>query len=70
MIAAPGLGEKETERNYRLKGLEGRAKNKVPAMPDPQIYCFPAKRMGFPVVFSEGESAFCVTWKSRTPMES
>lgn len=56
MIAAPGLGEKETERNYRLKGLEGRAKNKVPAMPDPQIYCFPAKRMGFPVVSARGIS--------------
>jgi len=44
MIAAPGLREKEPERNYRLKGLEGRAKNKIPAMPDPKLLLISLQR--------------------------
>lgn len=70
MIAAPGLGEKETERNYGLKGLEGRAKNKVPATPDPKLLLLPLQRGWVFRLFYQGESAFCVTWKSRTLMES
>lgn len=54
MIAAPGLGEEEAERNYRLKGLEGRAKNKVPVMPDPKLLLLSLQRDGFSCCFTEG----------------
>lgn len=69
MIAAPGLGEKETERNYGLKGLEGRAKNKIPAMPDPKLLLLSLQRGWVFLLFYWGESAFCVTRKSRTLIE-
>lgn len=69
MIAAPGLGEKETERNYGLKGLEGRAKNKIPAMPDPKLLLLSLQRGWVFLLFYWGETAFCMMWKSRTLIE-
>ena len=70
MIAAPGLGEKETERNYGLKGLEGRAKNKSTSNARPQILLLSLQRGWVFLLLYQGESAFCMTWKSRTLMEN
>lgn len=47
MIAAPGFGEKEAERNYGLKGLEGRAKNRIPIIPDPKLVLLSLQKDGF-----------------------
>lgn len=64
MIAASGLGEKEAERNYRLKGLEGRAKNKIPTIPDPKLLLLSLQKDGFSCCFTERN--LLSVWHTRT----